>query len=167
MTRRERGQRELRLEGIVDELVATHVWVDLRSNRWLRWGPFFWDVPAVGGFVRRSACWSLAIGDTAKQMSYCTVLLPINDQSRKSFENLLFSLNIGACVGQGKQQLWSGLEGIDIFPEAFPRLRFLLRSRQGSLPPIGKCEGSLAQAWWLLRLCPRLPTFKASSAHRA
>ena len=104
LTRRERGQRELVWKGLWMSWSQRTRWIDLRSNRWLRWGPFFWDVPAVGGFVRRSACSSLAIGDTAKQMSYCTVLLPINDQSRKSFEDLLFSLNMGACVGKGSSK---------------------------------------------------------------
>jgi hypothetical protein len=77
---------------------------------------------------------------------------------RKSFENLLSSLTWGTDVGSNSR---SGLEEIDFFPEAFPRLRFLLRSQQGSLPPIGKCEGSLVKRKVAAAPCPRLPTFKS------
>src|SRR5271163_1191471 len=100
-------------------------------------------------------------------MSYCTVLLPINDSPGKSFENLLSSLTWEPVLARESSNSVSGLEEIDVFPEAFPRLRFLLRSQQGRLPPIGKCEGSLAKRVVAAAPCPRLPTFKASSAHRA
>jgi hypothetical protein len=57
----------------------------------------------------------------------------------------------------GKQLLWSGLEGFDMFPEAFPGLRFLLRSRQGGLPP----KGSVKVHWWWLAGVPSFIHFQS------
>jgi hypothetical protein len=90
-------------------------------------------------------------------MSYCTVLLPINGQSRKSFRESPFQPDMGAYVGKESNNSGVGSKELTSFQKRSRDSAFFFDRGRGVLPPIGKCEGSLAQAVVAAAPLPSLP----------
>ena len=130
----ERGQYDLVQKGLMDEL---------GHNGRVGWPPGVIGGSDGGPFLGCAGGWwvckvirLLELGDwrhgKADVLLYCIVTNQCSPG--KSFENRLSSLTWEPVLARKSSNSVSGLEEIDIFPEAFPRLRFLLRSQQGSSP---------------------------------